>query len=783
MPTRQPRPFHRAPTAPSRALRAAVVLLACLGASAAQAAAPYRGRSVDSVLDELATAANVQLVYTSAVVPATATVAAEPSAGPAIEVMAQVLAPLGLKLQRIQGRIYSVVPENESQRSSAAAPPTPAAPASPLQDPIADVVVTASRYSLAADVPEVHAFLSQGELEALPRLAEDALKAVHRLPGAASNGLAGLAHMRGGDASETQVLLDGLPLYEPFHLRLLQSPSSVLDERIVDGLDVYAGGFTADYGDRMSAIIDARSLRPDADAYYELGLSLMHANALASQKFADGRGQWLASVRRSNLDEVADILDSTLGEPTYLDGFARVDYEWSPSTRGSLHALLASDHAEITNPAGTEHAVVEYSNAYVWGTLTHDWPGQLSTTAIVSFTDVAAERKAVVFEPGKRIGDVDDERDYDVLGLKFDASYTTDRWLQRAGIDARTLSATYDYTGSVDFASDYPFPGAPAQDIARTLAPKPSGEHFAVYYTVRGRLTDAITAELGLRWDEQTYGVDSDDQLAPRANLAWRISDRTRLLASWGRYVQFQGIEELPVEDGVTEFAPAQGSDHLIVGLEHDFAPAYTLRVEAYRKNYSDLRTRYESLYDPLSLAPELRWDRTAISPSSALADGAELLLTRKAVDAWSGWLGYAWSRVEDRIDGSDVRRSWDQTHTVNLGALWSSGPWQATLAAQVHTGWPVTPIALDAEGNVVQGNRNGTRYANYGSVDARVSYEWTLPRGTLTLHGEVTNAFDRRNPCCTDIEYAVVDGTPTLERELRHWLPLVPSVGVLWKF
>ena len=41
--------------------------------------------------------------------------------------------------------------------------------------------------------------------------------------------------MRGGDANETLVLLDGLPLYEPFHLRLLQSPSSVLDERIIDG--------------------------------------------------------------------------------------------------------------------------------------------------------------------------------------------------------------------------------------------------------------------------------------------------------------------------------------------------------------------------------------------------------------------------------------------------------------------------------------------------------------------------------------------------------------------
>ena len=48
----------------------------------------------------------------------------------------------------------------------------------------------------------------------------------------------------------TAILFDGLQLYEPFHLRLLQGPSSVLDERVVGGLDVHAGGFTAEYGDQ-----------------------------------------------------------------------------------------------------------------------------------------------------------------------------------------------------------------------------------------------------------------------------------------------------------------------------------------------------------------------------------------------------------------------------------------------------------------------------------------------------------------------------------------------------
>ena len=104
-----------------------MAVLACLGVNAAQAAAPYRGRAVDAVLDELATAADVQLVYTSAVVPVSTIVDVEPSPGPALETLMQVLAPLGLKLQRVEGRVYSIVPVSQSPDSSTTASALPAA--------------------------------------------------------------------------------------------------------------------------------------------------------------------------------------------------------------------------------------------------------------------------------------------------------------------------------------------------------------------------------------------------------------------------------------------------------------------------------------------------------------------------------------------------------------------------------------------------------------------------------------------------------------------------------
>jgi hypothetical protein len=107
-----------------------------------------------------------------------------------------------------------------------------------------------------------------------------------------------------------------------------------------------------------------------------------------------------------------------------------------------------------------------------------------------------------------------------------------------------------------------------------------------------------------------------------------------------------------------------QGLDTVAVRRQ---ARGYALRVEAYRKDYRDLRPRYESLFDPLSLVPELRWDRVRIAPEAAL--------TRRSAEPWNGWLSYTWARVRDDIDGTDIPRSWDQTHSVGGAVVWARDP------------------------------------------------------------------------------------------------------------
>jgi outer membrane receptor protein involved in Fe transport len=295
--------------------------------------------------------------------------------------------------------------------------------------------------------------------------------------------------------------------------------------------------------------------------------------------------------------------------------------------------------------------------------------------------------------------------------------------------------------------------------------------------------------QAGLRVDTQTYdGSGDDEQIAPRFNVLYELNDVTRLRASWGRFYQSQAINELPVEDGVEDFYGAQYSDQLIVSFDRKLSEAFDLRVEAYRKRYQQMHPRFENLFDPLVLLPEMEFDRVMLDPVGARTEGIEILLRWESQEAWRAWLGYTWSQARDSIDGRMVPRSWDQRHAVSAGASWARGPWSITVTNSFHTGWPITKLELreDANGNLqpVVGERNASRLASYNSLDVRINRTYALPRGALEVYLEATNLFARENPCCIEYEVTTAaDGTPRIEQELDYWLPLVPSIGVLWRY
>ena len=186
---------------------------------------------------------------------------------------------------------------------------------------------------------------------------------------------------------------------------------------------------------------------------------------------------------------------------------------------------------------------------------------------------------------------------------------------------------------------------------------------------------------------------------------------------------------------------------------------------------------------------PELQFDRIMIDPTGAEATGIELTLTRGAPDddlIW--WFGYDWSRIIDETASGKIRRSWDQTHTAKGGISWRYRQWNFSAAAEVHTGWPRTVLestsVLLPDGSagllLDASDRNARRFSPYQALDVRISRDLPISRGDLTVYLEVGNVTNRANPCCT--EFSLSEDAELLARE-RHWLPLVPSLGVVWKF
>ena len=151
-----------------------------------------------------------------------------------------------------------------------------------------------------------------------------------------------------------------------------------------------------------------------------------------------------------------------------------------------------------------------------------------------------------------------------------------------------------------------------------------------MYFADRWKPTAKTIVEWGLRWDDQTYtDASADAQLSPRFSALRSVSDNTELRFSWGRYHQSQQINELQIEDGVTRFWPAQRADHLIAGIRHLFRGAYSLRLELFQKEMQQVTPRFENLYDPLGLIPEVMPDRVRLDPSRARSRGLEISIDR----------------------------------------------------------------------------------------------------------------------------------------------------------
>ncbi|MDH3531578.1 MAG: TonB-dependent receptor [Gammaproteobacteria bacterium] len=663
-------------------------------------------------------------------------------------------------------------------------------PSKPL---IETISVSASRYEILRDITASRFVFDQYTIQTMPDIGEDPMRVMQRLPGAAASGASAKAHFRGGDLGEIGIMLNGLRLFDPFHVRDYQSVFSAIDARAIEGIEVYTGGFPARFGDRMSGLVLMESLETPQPRHTEIGISVFNTSILTAGNRAQRR--WLLSARRGNLDLV---INPKLGQPSYYDVFAEYEFDFSPDTTLSINGLFADDSVKVvleSEPAELEQVESRTRNAQFWVQFENRWSKDLRSKVVLSGVAFKNLREGSLGDAAKIVGSVYDRRDIEQYAVRQDWMLNrANVHLLQWGLEAAYKSGDYTYRNAAEYfelAAAYENqPGA----ISNAYAATPNGSNFSLYFSDRWQISPATILEWGLRWDDQTYTeLSSDAQLSPRLSIMRSLGPKTELRFSWGRYHQSQAINELQIEDGITNFWPAQRADHFIAGIRHLFRDQYSLRLEVFHKAMHDVRPRFENLYDPLGLIPEIQPDRVRLDPSSAQSSGVEV-----SIDRYTGpltwWASYTYSEATDRIDGADELRSWDQPHALQGGINWHNDQWDVALAASVHTGWPATDLTLvedgvDASGEeqfiAVPGPRNVLRHGTFASLDFRISRTWRLQRGSLMAFFEVSNLTNRRNVCCFDfdIEEDEVSGEPGLVSSLDYWTPLLPAVGVLWEF
>jgi outer membrane receptor protein involved in Fe transport len=661
----------------------------------------------------------------------------------------------------------------------------------PAKPEIESITVSASRYQISRDINASAFFLDRRTIQNMPDFGDDPVRVVHRLPGTAAGGVSARAHFRGGEEAETGIILNGQRLFDPFHIRDYNNIFSAIDARAIDGVEVYTGGFPARYGDRLSGFVLMDSLGSWQSRHTELGISVFNTSVLSAGTLSGGDSQWLVSARRSNLDLV---LNPKLGEPAYYDVFSQLAFDLTPDVRLSLNGLYADDNVTVvleSEPSELEQATSETQNAQFWMTLENQWSSVLRSMSVVSFSSFTNHRLGETNDELKIVSDVDDRRAVDQYGFRQDWFWNqSDIHLVQWGFQAEHGEAHYDYTADAEFFGLSALYLGVDDTVSRDLSADPIGNNFAVYISDRWKVARSTIIELGLRWDDQAYsGLDSDSQISPRLSVLHALSPDTDFRFSWGRYYQSQAIHELQIEDGITDFFPAQRADHIIAGIRHSFDRNLAFRLELFRKDMSRLRPRFENLFNLLALIPELQPDRVRIAPSEALSRGMELTIDQTS-GSLTWWASYTLSEVKDTVDGTEVPRSWDQRHSLIAGLNWNNDAWDFSVAANVHSGWPTTAMTLvDAIGPggepillAIPGPRNAEQHNTFMSVDARISRRFKVGKGSITAFFELANLFDRRNQCCRDYDLAD-DTDDVLELSDDYWLPLLPAIGILWEF
>lgn len=551
----------------------------------------------------------------------------------------------------------------------------------------------------------------------------DVFRALQTLPGVAKADEGAGLFVRGGDVSETRVLLDGTTIAHPYRY---ETPSGgqagSVEPFLLEGIAFSTGGFSARHGNALSAIVDLRGLGKPSSSATTVTAGLA---GLATRLAIPGDAQ--RGLRVSGNLRFPRLLFAVNGAPREFD---RYPGGWDLNVSAHYGALKVFAMEQRTAVG------VEIERDSFEGFLHAETRQDIVAASIKTYAgewQVTSSLGADVYTNRTSAGVLDIRNEDRRLSWRTDLARLFGRTIVRTGIDAD--AAWHDLTGRTSIrGGDYHgVSGTRPLEVAYR-------ERHAGVYAEAERTWGRITPTAGVRVDQSNR---TGSWIDPRLNVTVALRNDEQLRFAWGIYHQAPASQYYERADTLRPMR----ATHLVAGYEYGNPDAdLHVRVEAYEKRYSDLPLEVGERFTSNGYGHARGVDVFAQRQWTALT----LRGTYSYVDARRRWTPYE-QRQRYVIPDRTWRPDFWIPHSVGLVASWNPIA-SITIGTAFHmaSGRPVTPVTgtIVTERGVVPvfGEINSDRLPRYERFDLSSSYRRVRKSHSLIYILGITNVFAREN-------------------------------------
>ncbi len=660
---------------------------------------------------------------------------------------------------------------------------------------LTQVEISAERETKKTEVKIAVESVTPKEIKSLPSLGAegDIVQYMQVVPGVVSSGdQGGQLYIRGGTPVQNKVLLDGMVIYNPFHSIGL---FSVFDTDILKNTDVYTAGFGAQYGGRISSVMDIttrdgnkKRFGGKVSAGTFMSKLLLEGPIKKAKDENDGTASFIFSIKNSYLDQTSKSLykyASDDGLPySFNDVYGKIVVNSASGSKVSFFGFNFRDN-------------VNYS-----GVARYDWSssGGGMNFVLVPGSSKVLLRGNLAFSSYKIKLDEGDDRPRSSLVNGFNLGFN---WLYFLNNDE--INYGIEVQG---FKTDFEFYNYANRHISQA----DNTTEFGIFFRYK-KIINKLIIDPSFR--VQYYASISEFSPEPRLGLKYNISDRVRLKAAGGYYAQnliaansdrdvvnfFYGFlsapDDLPTTfDGKTIKKKLQLARHAVAGVEVDINKHLDLNIEGYVKDFYQLSNiNRDKVYDDVAD----NYDKPDSTKKSFIVEkgfsqGVDVVL-KYEYRRFYAWLVYSLGFNTRNTGNYTYAPHFDRRHNLNVVSSYKFGKkvdWEVDVRWNFGTGFPYTQtqgfypylnfqdgLATDyphdnGQMGIIYGPYNNKRLPTYHRLDISVKKLFQIARNSeLEVVASVVNVYNRKNVFYID----------RMRFKVINQLPIMPSLGASLTF